>query len=306
MWDTCDMFPRPDTLRRGLLQLPLHWRSLLTHSRPRFWLYLLGPVLIGMVVGFGTTATSSFWRWDLLATVLYFTFPANFLIYLVNDWFDADTDLHNTKKDEYESRLSPERAESAMVMLVIVLVLTLLLALGLPSRARLFLLGFVGLGLAYSVPPLRLKMRPFLDGLSNVLYALPGFVAFALLSDAAIGWEVGAIALSWNAAMHGFSALPDIEADRRADLQTTAVLFGPHGMAQYVAGLWVFAAGVALLGWGVWALPMLVYPAVAGVVAMDSEPISRSWELYRYFPWINGLIGMYVFWAAVWQLGLVW
>ena len=41
------------------------------------------------------------------ATMLYATFPANLLIYGINDVFDYETDTLNAKKEEYETLLHP-------------------------------------------------------------------------------------------------------------------------------------------------------------------------------------------------------
>ena len=63
-------------------------------SRPRFWLYLLGPFLIGAIAA----DTANFF-WPALAVfAFYFTFPANMLIYGVNDIFDYEADKHNPAK----------------------------------------------------------------------------------------------------------------------------------------------------------------------------------------------------------------
>jgi 4-hydroxybenzoate polyprenyltransferase len=44
-----------------------------------------------------------------LARLVYFTLPANLLIYGVNDIADYDTDKNNPKKQSYESLLTPDK-----------------------------------------------------------------------------------------------------------------------------------------------------------------------------------------------------
>ena len=59
-------------------------------SRPRFWLYLAGPVVVGVV--YGSDAVGSFVQPVTVAMFLYFLLPANVYLYGVNDIFDADID----------------------------------------------------------------------------------------------------------------------------------------------------------------------------------------------------------------------
>ncbi|MEO7673038.1 MAG: lycopene elongase, partial [Pyrinomonadaceae bacterium] len=68
-------------------------------------MYLFGPYIIGLAAGAST-------RWELLSFGnivfgLYFLFPANLLIYGINDIFDFETDKLNPKKQEYEALVQP-------------------------------------------------------------------------------------------------------------------------------------------------------------------------------------------------------
>ena len=76
-------------------------RHLLRVSRPRFWMYLLGPYMVALA------ATSLRPPVEVWLLGLYLTLPANLLIYGVNDLFDAETDRLNPKKRDYESLLQP-------------------------------------------------------------------------------------------------------------------------------------------------------------------------------------------------------
>ena len=64
--------------------------------RPRFWLYIFGPYLVGLAAG--ASSRVDFLRFDALLFGLYFLFPANLLIYGINDIFDFETDRRNPKK----------------------------------------------------------------------------------------------------------------------------------------------------------------------------------------------------------------
>ena len=69
--------------------------------------------------------------------------------------------------------------------------------------------------LIYSLPPIRAKAVPFFDGITNILYVLPGIMAYLVLhSDLSRPLVIAAWA--WVMAMHAYSAIPDIEADTKA------------------------------------------------------------------------------------------
>ncbi len=282
-------------------------QTLWDRSRPRFHLYLLGPVLLGIAVGSASLETML--RWDVLSTLLYFWFPANYLLYAVNDWFDREMDAENEKKQGYERSIdtdtTPQSLRQIFIAILIIGILSVVYAAGLSEGARGYLLGFLVLSIGYSMPPLRFKTRPVLDSSSNLLYAIPGFLTYFLLTGSHPSWEWWLLATAWNMGMHTFSAIPDIGSDRAAGIETTATWLGAQGAAYYVFGCWLLTAVLALPVVGIWAVPLLLYPFLAAVVASDAEPISRSWELYRFFPVLNGLLGLYGFWAMAYDSGLV-
>ncbi len=84
-------------------------------SRPRFWHYILWPMLIYFASsGFLDEIYASWSRWGtdwmfhliILFIILgYFTLPANLWIYGRNDIADGDTDKFNSKKWTYESKI---------------------------------------------------------------------------------------------------------------------------------------------------------------------------------------------------------
>ena len=58
-------------------------------SRPRFWSYLAGPWAVGMV-----SAANSIYDFQNILFwlgLLFFLWPANFLLYGINDYTDRDT-----------------------------------------------------------------------------------------------------------------------------------------------------------------------------------------------------------------------
>ena len=84
-------------------------------SRPRFWIYELGPYMIGVLGAIlthqeimqnpaidGLTVGQLFMKHAVIIGIfaLYFLIPANIRIYGINDIYDYETDKLNPKKVE--------------------------------------------------------------------------------------------------------------------------------------------------------------------------------------------------------------
>jgi len=268
-------------------------RYLLVLSRPRFWPYLAGPVIVG--VAHGAAAGPALFSAPAVALFAYFLVPANVFLYGVNDAFDADADEHNPKKGDREARFRAEPAAVGAIVAAGLLGAALFAAVD--RAAWPALAGFFALAVAYSAPPLRFKARPLFDSLSNGLYILPGVAAYAALAGhqpplAAVlgGWL-------WTMGMHTFSAIPDIEPDREAGIETTATVLGKRGAYAYCGAVWVAAAAVfATLDVRAGAL-LAVYPAFADGVARSSVAVDRA---YWRFPALNTAVGTVLTLGGLW------
>lgn len=269
-------------------------RYLLTLSRPRFWLYLAGPVLVG--VAYGADAIP-----DLLAPLsavlfAYFLLPANVYLYGVNDVFDKDVDEANPKKQG--KREARYRGDKAIVAIVSVCgALGAALALLAPPVAAPWLAGFLFLGYAYSAPPFRLKTKPPFDSLSNGLYVLPGAAAFAAVAGRQPPLLAVLAGWLWAMAMHTFSAIPDIDPDRTAGIRTTATILGEQKTLAYCGVCWLLAALVFALLDVRAGLLLGLYPLLALGVAESDIDVSRA---YWWFPAINTIVGMVLTLGGLW------
>jgi 4-hydroxybenzoate polyprenyltransferase len=263
-------------------------------SRPRFWLYLAGPVVVGVV--YGASTPGAFFQPVTVALFLYFLLPANVFLYGVNDIFDADIDEQNPKKstEGREVRYTGGRGVVAAVAVSAVLALGFVLVLS--PRAFGPVAGFLVLGAAYSAPP-RLKTTPLLDSVSNGLYILPAVAAYTAAAGslppalaAAGGWV-------WAMGMHTFSAIPDIGPDRAAGIQTTATVLGQRRTLGYWMGCWLGAA--VLMGLVHPALGVIFagYPVFVGLIAAASIDIDRA---YWWFPVLNTVAGAVLTMAGIW------
>ena len=257
--------------------------ALLTLSRPRFWLYLAGPVLVG--VAFGAPTVGDLLTPGTVGLFAYFLVPANVFLYGINDVFDRDVDAENPKKEGRERRYAGDPLVPAAVVGSILLGAPLFTAT--PPVAWPYLAGFFLLGAAYSAPP-RLKTKPPLDSASNGLYVLPGAAAFALAS----GSHPPAAALAggwlWSMGMHTFSAIPDIDPDRAAGIDTTATVLGERRTYAYCGGCWLAAAGAFALVDPRLGAVIFVYPVVAAAVPVSGVAVDRA---YWWFPALNTLVG---------------
>lgn len=268
---------------------------LLTLSRPRFWLYLAGPVLVGAV--FGANDPAELFSLPVIVLFVFFLLPANVLLYGINDVFDADVDEANPKKDEREVRYGGQRFVLVAVLASALFGLALVPLL--PVGSLLWIAGFYLLGIQYSAPPARFKTTPLLDSVSNGLYLMPGAAAYVALS----GTQPAALAIAgawlWTMGMHTFSAIPDIEPDREAGIETTATLLGERRTYAYCAGSFAlsslcFGTLDARLG-----LLFAVYPTVVFAVALTEIDVSRA---YWWFPAINTVVGALFTMGGLWLL----
>ena len=160
----------------------------------------------------------------------------------------------------------------------------------------------------YSCPPLRAKAKPWIDGLMNILYIITPLIIGALVSresrnaivhsapDTVFRWgyiiTIAFPALCRCMAMHCYSAIPDIDADRQAWLTTTAVYLGKQKALIYCGILYLVSAifSFSTLWW---------MSIVGGIVYLTMIGISYCYEdifwLYKKFPLINLIIGFCLF-----------
>ncbi len=274
----------------------LSFRALVTISRPLFWFNTAVPVAWGWLL--------SGRRLDLPTVLLiaYFTFPYNLLLHGVNDRFDYESDLRNARKDSAEGALLVHpgnfRRLTRLMLAWNLPALPLLLALRSPAAALAFA-ALLALSVAYSAPP-RLKGRPGLDSLANVLYAGSLLVSALAHRVAPTPWAaVGAFAL-WAIASHAFTAIQDLPADRAAGIRTVAVALGATptallALALYLAGAATLRAVPAL------ALLFIVYAGLVAAFLLGGRSFELAHRLYRAFFSLNIAAGAAITLALIWQ-----
>lgn len=267
---------------------------LLKVSRPRFWVYLLGPYLVGLVAGAATREDLLNWHFAVFA--LYFALPANLLVYGVNDICDYETDILNPKKADYEALLTPERRTSVLSAIIL---LNLPFAAGMiavPLAAINVLVIFLLLSVFYSAKPVRAKAVPFLDSAFNILYVMPGIFAYTFVTGGLPQWQAIVAGGLWTAAMHAFSAIPDIDADREAGLATIATKLGSGGTLLFCLIAYIASAALSVRFLGtVGIICGVVYGSIM-IITSFSKHREGVFSVYRYFPIVNAVVGFCLFW----------
>ncbi|MFC7234285.1 prenyltransferase [Halosegnis marinus] len=264
-------------------------------SRPRFWLYLAGPVVVG--VAYAANSPAELFGPLAVALFVYFLLPANVFLYGVNDVFDRDVDAANPKKEEREVRYRGDRTVPVAVAVTALAGLAFLPFL--PPAGAVAMLGFLALGAEYSAPPLRFKTKPLLDSLSNGLYVLPGVVAYAAVSGVAPPALAVAGGWLWAMAMHTFSAIPDIDPDREAGIETTATRLGESRTYAYCGLLWAGAAAAFALLHPFLGAVFAFYPLFVAGIALSGVAVDRA---YWWFPVVNTAAGAVLTNGALWVM----
>lgn len=263
-------------------------------SRPRFWMYLLGTFLVGVM------SSGNLFLYDVNTTLLliafgiFFSVPANVFIYGVNDIYDYYTDIHNDKKIQYESVLPLQKHRSLWNIMLLLLIPFLPLFFMVNGPAKLALLVFLFTGLFYSATPIRAKSKPPLDVLfSAIIYVSPALVGFFITGNTNIEWLAVFGGLIWAFGMQTYSAVPDIEADKKAGVNTLAIMLGGRNSLWFCLVAYLISASIGFYYVGYIATVFgLVYTVI---VLLSINNASRLFKYYTYFPLINVAFGAILF-----------
>lgn len=258
-------------------------------SRPRFWLYLAGPYLLGYT--FAYDHTTSFLTPKSVYTFLYFLIPANIFLYGVNDIFDRETDKINPKKDSKEQKITLKTYSIYLYIVIFSLCMAIPLFIFQNRLSNLLLALFLIFSYLYSAPPIRFKIKPFVDSASNILYALPAFIGFSQLVYTAPNYKILLVAWLWTFGMHLYSAIPDIEYDKKAHMQTTAVYLGEQKSLWLCFVIWLIMAVLTLTISPLFILSF-IYPLTVFLVI---KKITLLEDMYWRFPYINALAGFILY-----------
>jgi 4-hydroxybenzoate polyprenyltransferase len=266
-------------------------------SRPRFWAYEAGTFAIGVMLALRPLDYPLLHVTPLMLLFLfYFIFPANLLIYGINDIFDYETDRLNPKKAEYEALVLPHEHRPLLQWIAICTFPFLLLLVYASQQAILAFAIFLFCAIFYSAWPIRAKVRPVLDTVFSAgHYVATGVFGYYLAGGSEVNWLIVLAGMFWSMAMHAYSAVPDIEADKTSGIATVATLLGEKPTLFFCLALYLAAAALALPHLGVFALVLgLIYAGlvIASIFARTPEDLFRY---YTYFPVLNLAVGFLIF-----------
>ncbi len=267
---------------------------LLKVSRPRFWIYIFGPFLVGSIAA--AEYPNDFLTFKFWLFALFFLFPANLLIYGINDIFDYETDVLNAKKQDYETLVVPDRRRELWLAIALTNLPFLIITAFQGVLPILAMLAFLFFSIFYSAPPIRAKTKPLLDSAFNILYVFPAIFGYFLLSGVNLVWQICLAAAFWTMAMHAYSALPDIESDLSAGLKTIATWLGGKNTLIFCLILYVLSGVLTFKYLGLLSIFASIAYAAMMIISLLGYSKERVFSIYRYFPMLNTIIGFALFW----------
>ena len=197
--------------------------------------------------------------------------------FVINQVFDVETDSLNRKAFIIPTGLV-RRYEALILGFLLYLVVILISFRLSPLVKHLVWLG-AGLGLAYSLPPIRLKARPVADLLANVAgFGVIGFTLGRLTNSPSLAQALVA-AFPYSLAMAAIfinTCIADEEGDRMAGDRTICVVFGSRKVSRVavvmlgLAGLVGALEGEILL----WLAATAAMPAFVGLAVEPTRPTS--------------------------------
>lgn len=273
----------------------MNWINLLKLSRPRFWFYLLGPYLIGLV-----TSTSIYEAsWLTLLWGIFFSLPANLFLYGINDIFDWETDRLNPKKSGYEILVQPQQRTALLVTIVGLLIPGIILSMYSTILVVIAFSLFMLLGFFYSAPPIRAKTKPFLDAFFNILYLMPALIGYFLIAGSKLNWYIIIAAGLWTMAMHAYSAIPDIKPDQEAKISTIATYLGKNRTLVFCTICYLASALLAGSQIGTIAYVLGLIYLVMMRISFQQKTSEDLFRIYKYFPLVNMISGFLLFLALL-------
>ena len=275
-------------------------QRILSISRPHFWIYEIGPYLLGLASTLPLlNELDVMTQTKVVIFFLYFLIPANIFIYGINDIFDYETDKHNPKKIAYESLLMPsEHASVWKIVLLTSVPFALLLDISNTASIIAFL-AFIFFALFYSAKPIRAKVRPGFDMIFSAgHYVATAFFSFALISEKYPPSKALIGGMLWAMAMHAYSAVPDIQADEKSGIKTIATVLKHKPTIILCTLFYTISALIAYSYIGSISLLLLIPYLFLMAISFNSNE-ERLFTIYTYFPPLNAVIGMVLFFIVI-------
>jgi 4-hydroxybenzoate polyprenyltransferase len=271
-------------------------KKLFWTSRPVSWINTAFPFSAAyLVTGGGVDAV-------FVIGSLFFLIPYNLLMYGINDVFDYESDKNNPRKNSIEGGLTEPAFHKTIInwSLGLAAPFTAYLLLKSPDMASAVIFAVsIFFVLAYSVPGLRFKEKPFLDSFTSAMhFVLPMVYGLSLT-----GWQDGYFLLTlsfvaWAMASHAFGAVQDIIPDRQANIASIGTVMGARQTVRLSFVLYVISAMLLIPFWPnalAVSLVGLIYAAnIFGFLRITDKQSPKTNKAWRRFIYLNQLAGAVV------------
>lgn len=267
-----------------------NWRLLIGLVRPPLMIFTFWVLAAGVIT------TGSFSP-SMVPQLVIYTVLGHLAIFSVNDYFDRDTDQENARKGGLEGAVVNESNEEFVKNTVIVSHILLgALALFLPAFSALSALIVLTASFLYSAPPFRLKEKPFVDSMCNVVILYFTFgIGVGLAGGGLTDIIPGAFwfALIFGGPGHMAASYVDREADRKAGMKTSAIVLGRRGIVLLAQAL--IAAALYFQEWSAETRTLLGITFLFTIYPLVTEKNIKK-VLYL---WASVSILYIVYWLAV-------
>ncbi len=226
-------------------------------------------------------------------------------IFVLNQYFDRTSDKSNPQKKHLPVAAGELSPTQSSVLFVSLFALGLLLTAAVDYTVLFLFITYIGIGIAYSAPPIHFKKRPVIDLLAvgigaGILPFLIGLqVSGQLTIDSSLPWSLRRYQdillciiplVLFQIASHIFQAIGDYEADKGEKITTFVVRYGKEKSAKIallfsslslvlpiVYGVLNLAASTELVYWYLLVLVFFL-PFVIYLMRLSANPTHKNIE----------------------------
>lgn len=134
---------------------------------------------------------------------------------------------------------------------------------------------------------------------------MPGLFGSGVVAGSFPSLYALAAGVFWCMAMHAYSAVPDITADRRAHIRTIATELGGRQTVLLCLLWYTISAWLAWPYLGFVAIILGLLYVFMMTATWHKFSAERTFRIYRWFPSVNTLSGMAIFFVALFQTELL-
>lgn len=262
-------------------------------SRPVSW--IIFPLGYGIGLVLGGIQVNLFH----LIQMFTLTLPASFVMFGINDVYDIDSDkLNPRKKDKFFGIVIdeidvPEIKKISLFFSILIIVVSLFSF----NLVHIFLTFLAVISVyVYSVPPIRIKSRPIIDSIFNMLFIyLPFAMGYSLMGTLDFLNIHFIIFGLLGSAAHAIGTVSDLNSDKKTGIKTFATQYG-H-VLPLIFALFLFLINIPFalnieLGAGI----LLIFLSLATILLMiyPTAPIF-NWMILSIVLWMFYAIILYSF-----------